>query len=476
MDLFGWLSKLSDALHPLSPTSTASTSSSAPLVSNNTAPIILVHGFAGQAVNPDGTKYWGRYHGDIAEKLRQQGHQVHTVSIGPFASNWDRACELYAQIKGGRVDYGEKHSAHHGHKRFGREYPGFFPQWGTVVNGQVQKVHLIGHSMGGPTSRMMAQLLAHGTKGAPVEENPQSHPLFSGGNDWVLSITTVVSPNQGSTLADGFSLVADPLEDALATWFSFTGVTKSKQLSVDAQLDQWDIYPRKDGETIREYIHRIMQSRMFAPGYKDIVAWSLSTAGSKEENKWVQTLPNVFYYSISTDCTEYKTTADGKPRYDTTQPDVGCISIELRPCAAFIASDFTSVKMGFPGEWQCNDGAVNTPSMLSDGHGPIIQFDGRSRAGHWMNLPHLTHIDHLTIIGRQREIDPSELYLAHAAILADLPPKAPLTEVVAPGQLVDRLQAAIEQLNDREVVDFATVGKKLSPAGKAGSIEISEAW
>ena len=32
---------------------------------------------------------------------------------------WDRAVELFYQIKGGTVDYGKEHSALHGHARFG---------------------------------------------------------------------------------------------------------------------------------------------------------------------------------------------------------------------------------------------------------------------------------------------------------------------------------------------------------------------
>ena len=42
---------------------------------------------------------------------------------------WDRAVELFYQIKGGTVDYGKQHSARHGHSRFGRTFPGLFPEW-----------------------------------------------------------------------------------------------------------------------------------------------------------------------------------------------------------------------------------------------------------------------------------------------------------------------------------------------------------
>ena len=47
---------------------------------------------------------------------------IHTVapSMGPFTSAWDRACEVYAQLVGGTVDYGKAHSEKYGHERYGR--------------------------------------------------------------------------------------------------------------------------------------------------------------------------------------------------------------------------------------------------------------------------------------------------------------------------------------------------------------------
>ncbi|TMW61240.1 hypothetical protein Poli38472_013703 [Pythium oligandrum] len=416
----------------------------------NASPIVLVHGFFTQIEAPDGTKNWGRFHGDLAQKLRLQGHEVYTASVGPFSSNWDRACELYAQIKGGRVDYGENHSAHHGHKRFGREFPGLFPQWGEVVDGQIQKVHLIGHSMGGPTSRMLAQLLAHGTAGATIAESPESHPLFSGGKNWIVSITTIASPNQGTTLMDRFFDVADLMESVVAFWFSIKGVSGAKP-GMDPQLDQWNIYPYTKDEGVPAYLHRVMTSRMFAPGFKDIAPWSLSTHGAKEENLWVTTLPNVFYFSFSTECTVYNTAKDGAPLYATTKFDKLCISKSLRTFSKIMASNFTTKTRRLPESWRANDGMVNTESMEHDGYGPALDFKGQSRPGHWMRLPIIKHVDHASIVGGQKAVDPSELFFAHTALLTSLPLNAEgITSVIAPERMVKRLFAAIESLTNRE--------------------------
>src|SRR5205085_2029112 len=84
-----------------------------PATAANNDPVVLVHGFLG--FGPDqyrqtGFKYWGGY-GDVAAhmQLYKGPHAVYAASVGAISSNWDRAAELYAQIKGGCVDYGASH-------------------------------------------------------------------------------------------------------------------------------------------------------------------------------------------------------------------------------------------------------------------------------------------------------------------------------------------------------------------------------
>ena len=72
--------------------------------------------------------YWGGFT-DLERSLNRRGCKVVTAAVGPFSSVWDRAVELFYQIKGGTVDYGKEHSARHGHARFGRTFPGLYPAW-----------------------------------------------------------------------------------------------------------------------------------------------------------------------------------------------------------------------------------------------------------------------------------------------------------------------------------------------------------
>lgn len=44
----------------------------------------------------------------MIEELRHAGYNVFEASVSAFGSNWARAAELYAYIKGGTVDYGRR--------------------------------------------------------------------------------------------------------------------------------------------------------------------------------------------------------------------------------------------------------------------------------------------------------------------------------------------------------------------------------
>ncbi|KAJ0397520.1 hypothetical protein P43SY_005646 [Pythium insidiosum] len=128
----------------------------------------------------------------------------------------------------------------------------------------------------------------------------QGYTLFAGGKDWVHSITTISTPNQGTLLANGFSEIGDLIKRLVVGTFSVVGVTGDSAQSIyDAKLDQWGIEPRRIGEGLSSYIDRIFDSPIFRPGFRDICLWSLSTNGAAEENSWVDTLPNVYYYSYS---------------------------------------------------------------------------------------------------------------------------------------------------------------------------------
>ncbi|MEG2016441.1 MAG: lipase, partial [Oscillospiraceae bacterium] len=127
-------------------------------IENTNYPFVFVHGMYGYGEDVKINKflpYWGMYTGSLVEYLNEQGFECYAPSVGPFSSAWDRACELYAQIFGGTVDYGVAHAKEHGHNRFGRTYdtPLIKDIGKRNDDGSFKKINLVGHSFGGETIR-----------------------------------------------------------------------------------------------------------------------------------------------------------------------------------------------------------------------------------------------------------------------------------------------------------------------------------
>ncbi|TDH68094.1 hypothetical protein CCR75_007582 [Bremia lactucae] len=419
-----------------------------PTNASNQFPLILVNGFLGWGRDElNGFRYWGGIQGDFETELKGQGYTVYTAAVGPFSSNWDRACELYAIIKGGQVDYGQIHSTTYNHFRYGRNYTGLYPQWGTAnSDGSINKVHLVGHSMGGQTIRMLAQMLAFGTTGAPTVEDPLSHPLFKGGKKWVHSITTISTPNQGTTLGDGISVIGNNVKNLFVGLLNVVGLLgDSGSMIYDAKLEHWGISPKEWNEPIPEYLDRVFSSPIFARGFRDISLWSLSTSGAKEEATWVTTLSDVYYYSYSTlDTFESLDILLRK----ISRPNLVTMLLPLRPFSAFIGSRYTTDQLQLSTDWQPNDGIVNTISMASDGVGPSIVFTGTSALGRWHMMPQVNRLDHLAIVGVTLHTQVLTLYKVHAALLDALPTRViPSRQLTTEPEAVAQLDAAMKDLS-----------------------------
>ena len=109
------------------------------LNAQNNYPIILIHGFLGWGREEmAGYYYWGG-RSDLESHLRDAGHKVYTVSVGPISSNFDRAIEAFYQIKGGQVDYGQEKANRLGIVRrpITKNYIGLYPEWGADITDEV---------------------------------------------------------------------------------------------------------------------------------------------------------------------------------------------------------------------------------------------------------------------------------------------------------------------------------------------------
>lgn len=382
----------------------------------NSYPIILVHGLFGwdrdEVFN---VKYWGGFHGDIQNDLNRQGFKTYTAAVGPVSSNWDRACELYAYIKGGTVDYGKAHSAKMGHARYGRTYPGLIKQWGSLNDeNEIQKIHLIGHSQGGQTIRLLAQLLAEGSL-EEIQATPahELSPLFQGKKNWVSSITALFAPHNGSPLADAIGLVP-VIENFIKIVAAMSGV-REDQFLYDFKLDQWGL-SRRPQESFLSYKKRILNSGIWRT--KDIASFDLSTDGAKEMNKITKIQPEIFYFSVA-----------GKNTWEDiftgyNYPQINMIEI-LKPAAAIIGS-FTRNQPGrvkIDSTWWPNDGLVPVTSAKGPSVGSndlISNYDGEAKLGRWNYMGLYLSTDHTAIVGWNLQ-EPSKFFRSLAKKLSELP-------------------------------------------------------
>jgi triacylglycerol lipase len=402
----------------------------------NDDPIILVHGLNGFGREKfDNFYYWGGSL-DLETYLKDAGFDVRTADIGPLSSNWDRSCELYACIKGGRVDYGEEHSLKAGHNRYGRVYKGLYPEWGTVneKTGKIRKVHIIAHSMGGMTARMTAQLLSEGYK--DEQENRDMNPLFSGNKNWIKSIMTISSPHDGTSLTYEFNSYR---QRDLITYLALGLMDRWDESFVlynDLQLDHWSFMNRQVNESEEDYQKRLNDIiRKWKWNNKDFSDFDLTPEGAWEMNGWVKAQPRIYYFSWKTRITEEK-----KNTYSTH----AAMSHFLIPFAQILLSyqGYRSSMINIDRKWLHNDGIVNSisqdgPKLNSSDR--IVPLNGKIQRGQWNYMGELFPLDHMQVLGWSSSVfTPREFkhidswYKEQAAFLTALPNSEELPEVVNP--------------------------------------------
>ena len=343
------------------------------LISQNTYPIILIHGFLGWGRDEmAGYYYWGGKT-DLEAELNSAGYEVYTVSVGPISPNWDRAIEAFYQIKGGQVDYGNEKAEKYNiiQRPNGKSYPGFYPQWDAE-----HPVHLIGHSQGGSTAKMLEMLLQNSITG-------EGSPLLSKQyNGWISSVTTISTPHNGTTLVP-IMLDVFPFALNLAPWLGGIENEKIDDL-YSFDLEHWNLEKRPN-ESIKEYYARIAQSPV--SNEKNLCTWDLSIKGAVEFNNSYYADKDVYYFSIPTFSTIKK---KNKP---THKPD-NKMSFPLWPTGMLIGNDDNVPDSS----WYENDGICNTVAMTTIGDINMPQYSGTAEKGSWVTLPRL-NFDHQAIIG-----------------------------------------------------------------------------
>ena len=358
-------------------------------------PYVLVHGMGGWGTGSgmqNLARYWGADTGDLAEYLRGEGWEVYTPSVGPISSAWDRACELYAILAGGTVDYGAAHAAAHGHARYGRTYETpMLSQWDAA-----HRINLVGHSFGGETVRLLASLLAYGDEAEQACGEENLSPLFTGGKgDLIHSVTALCSPHNGSSLTcvldsvGGLVGINSTTELLASICFATAGVANPLNGAYDFMLDQFGITDVTGGRP--EIVSAI--SALLAQG-DDNAAVDLSPDGAAALNKKIRMVDGIYYFSYA-----YCTTEDGDLLY--IQKPIASTLPVLKPFALAMGSYNGTTPGGIRIDetWHANDGLVSVVSAQYPLNDPHVDLNADApQAGVWNVAPVRTG-HHGTVIG-----------------------------------------------------------------------------
>lgn len=370
----------------------------------NEDPIILVHGFNGFTGDNKPTtegNYWGGDKLSISQDLRDNGYETYEASVGALSSNYDRAVELYYYIKGGTVDYGAAHANKYGHERYGRTYEGVYKDWQPG-----QQVHLVGHSMGGQTIRLLDTMLREGNQEEIAyhqQYGGEISPLYQGGNDdMVTSVTTIVTPHNGTHAAD--QLGNEQLIRQIA--YDYSKFQNNKLTQVDYGFSQWGLKQRPN-ETYIDYVKRVKdQSNIWLTD--DNGFYDLTRKGAAELNEQTSLDPNVVY----------KTYTGESTRASITGRQVSDINMKL-------SFRLTGNVIGKAAEteWRENDGLVSVVSAQHPFNQDFVTATDDVQKGVWQVTPVKHDWDHEDFIGSdvtQSVVTTEELQQFWHGIAADL--------------------------------------------------------
>ncbi len=368
-------------------------------------PYIFVHGMGGWAPGSrfyEMSPYWGGglmpSDTDLIEILNGQGVEAYAPAVGPLSSAWDRACEMYAQLMGTVVDYGEAHSKAHNHDRYGFSYEG------NALMGEPwdmeEKINVVGHSFGGATVRLFVSLLAYGNEEEIAATGEDTSPLFLGGHDGcVHSCITLSAPHDGSQVANYLVDTKFPMLLMSAAFNVIGRFIGNDFLVFSLQLGHFGLTP-KQGETKAP-----LSFKKILDFYKaqDSVGDDLTIGGAAKVNELIDLAQNTYYYSYTTATSE--TDCFGKQRpMKSLNPIFYISSMMIR-----LTEGKTVDGVKIEGNWAVNDGIVPLASALYPSKDAATARDYEDalyageeiETGRWYYTDTMVGMDHLDFCGTE---------------------------------------------------------------------------
>lgn len=391
---------------------------------------VFVHGLYGWGPGELGPiNYWN---GNL-DRFRERGFVTFEASVGPVSSNWDRACELFAQIKGLQVDYGAAHSARAGHARFGKDYrgKGLYPSWDAS-----NRVHFVAHSMGGLTVRQLEGLLQEGSAAEVAATGNATSELFVGRGNWIKSMTAISSPLDALSEelpAQTQQALNDLTRQLILTFAGVTAETAVDQYLYSFDLEHWPGLARRANETFSSYLPRLFASPLFSKNNEDIAFYSNSGKGiAALQRSMKQTYPGTYYMTYSTFST--------RPYYTCRAFSLSCGWTQVPGSSMwFVLWPGATMQGGLdtPAAFRENDGLVPSASSRcpSTFYGPNAAANCKTFAGTWEQGAWMTQKivrDHIQVVGftLNYAYDNRALYLTMADRILRVfaPAKAALAE------------------------------------------------
>jgi len=352
---------------------------------------------------------------NVLQMLEKEGYECYAADPGGFSSNWDRACTVYAQLTGSRVDFGAAHSEEHGHARYGRTFAKpLVEDWGPD-----RPVNLLGYSQGGQTIYLLTHLLAQGSarERAATPEKELS-PLFAGGKaDLVHSVTslagTLNGTSIGATYPEGQGFALSALYYLLFAPVMVFGIVGPLSGMYDIYLDQFGL----SAPGMSKLIHiPPLGSLTNYLGSRDHSLYDMAPGNAMESNKNIRENKATYYFSYVCDVSEPR--GNGTYRMPLSQLSNNFIAYGFGTFMGLPVNQFQGKTYDSPAgpitideSWYPNDGVVNVVAAAYPFGAPHKEFDANKlERGIWQVMPTLEGRNHMFFCGMDLGVTTDDLY------------------------------------------------------------------